>query len=183
MKLQQQEKTIFFNNWLGLLAFVNDKYKLIEDFGHPESPVGIQLQDIVKLKTKLWENAETIDEYIDSVWDMPRSDIQLLKGWKNKIEGNFIIVRHLKNYSVFLNNANNLLYGVIGITDSISEIISAEVLPIMVKTVLLPFKDRIIYDSMFHVYNVHAGPNMRRGINEQYSEIKAKSGIISTLGQ
>ena len=51
----------------------------------------------------------------------------------------------------------------------------------MVETVLLPFGDRIIYDGIFHTYNVHAGPNMRRGINEQYSEIKAKKGIISTL--
>jgi hypothetical protein len=99
LKLQQKEKIIFFNNWLRLLAFVNDKYKLVSDFGHPESPVGIQLQDIVKLKIKLWENAGIIDEYIDSVWDMPLSDIQLLKGWKNKIEGDFIIVRHLRNYS------------------------------------------------------------------------------------
>jgi len=165
------------------LAFVNDKYKLVRDFGHPKSPVGIQLQDISKLKTKLWENAGIIDEYIDSVWDMPRSDIQLLKGWKNKIEGNFIIVRYLKNYSVFLDDANNLLYGVIGITNPISELISAEVLPIMVKTVLLPFKDRIIYDSLLHVYNIQIGPNMRRGIKERYSEIKAKNGIICTLSQ
>ena len=163
------------------MAFVNDRYKLIKNFGHPESPVGIPLEDIVKLKTKLWENAEIIDEYIDSVWDLPQSDIQLLKGWKNKIGGNFIIVRHLKNYSVFLDNTNNVLYGVIGITDPISVSISADVLPIMVRTTLLPFEDRIIYDSIFHMYNFQAGPNMRRGINEQYSEIKREKGIISSL--
>jgi len=181
LKLQQQEKTIFFNNWLRLLAFVNDKYKLAENFGHPESPVGIQLEDIVKLKTKLWENTGIIDEYIDSVWDLPRSDIQLLKGWKHKIEGNFIIVKHLRNYSVFLDDTNNLLYGVLGITDSISEAIPAEELPKMVKTVLIPFKDRIIYDSIFHVYNIQFGHNMRRDCKERYSEIKAEKGIISTL--
>ena len=181
MKLLQQEKAIFFSNWLKLLAFVNDKYKLAENYGHPESPVGVQLEDIVKLKTKLWEDVEIIDEYIDSVWDLPRSDILLLKGWKKKIEGKFIIVRHLKNYSVFLDDANDSLYGVIGITDPIAVIIPDHVLPVMVKTTLLPFGDRIIYDSIFHTYNVQAGPSMRKGINERYSEIKAKKGIISTL--
>jgi hypothetical protein len=183
MTLQPQEVTIFFNNWLKLLAFVNDKHKLVKDFGHPESPVGLQYEAIVKLKTKLWENVSIIDEYIDTVWDLPRSDIQVLKGWKNKIEGTFVIVRHLKKYSVFLDDTNDLLYGVIGITNSISEIITPDVLPMMVKTVLLPFGDQIIYDSIFHVHNVQFGPNIRRNCKEQYSEIKEKKGIISTLSQ
>jgi hypothetical protein len=67
-----------------------------------------------------------------------------------------------------MDDINNLLYGVIGITDSISESIPDEVLPIVVKTVLLPFKDRIIYDSIFHVHNAQFGHNMRRGYKEQY---------------
>ena len=181
MKLQRQEKTIFFNNWLKLLAFVNDKHKLVKKFGHPESPVGIPLEAIAKIKTKLWEDTGIIDEYIDSVWDLPRSDILLLKGWKKKIEGNFIIVRHLKDYSVFLDDANDLLYGVIGITDPISVSIPADVLPIMVRTTLLPFGDRIIYDGIFHVHDVRLGPSMIRDFRERYSEIKVKKGIISTL--
>ena len=107
MKLQQKEIVIFFNNWLRLLAFVNDKYKLVKKFGHPESTVGVHLEDVITLKTKLWENAGIIDEYIDSVWDLPRSDIQLLKGWKKKIEGKFIVVKYLKKYSVFILEACN----------------------------------------------------------------------------
>ena len=181
MKLQQQEVTIFFNNWLRLLAFVNDKYKLLKKFGHPKSPLGVQVEDIVKLKKKLWENAGIIDEYIDSVRELPQSDIQLVKGWKNKIEGSFILVRHQRNYSVFLDDANDVLYGVHGITDSIAESIPAEALPIMVETVLLPFGDRIIYDSTFIMKNIQFGPNMRRGYRERYSEIKETKGIISTL--
>ena len=92
-----------------------------------------------------------------------------------------MVVRHLKKYSVFMDDTNDSLYGVIGISGPISATIPDYLLPVMVETVLLPFGDHIIYDSIFHTYNVHAGPNMRRGINERYSEIKAKKGIISTL--
>jgi hypothetical protein len=179
MTLEPEEREAFFRNWISLLAFVNDRYNLVENFGHPNSPVGIKPETTLKIKTKLWENVKIIDEYIESVWDLPRYDLQILKGWKKKIEGTFIIIRHLKKYSVFMND--DLLYGVIGISAPIFEVYPGELLPMVVETVLIPFGDRIIYDSIFNGYNVHIGPNMRRDFNEQYSEIKRKKGIISTL--
>jgi hypothetical protein len=181
MKLQSQEVKTFFKNWLNLLAFVNDKHKLVKNFGHPKSPVGLKLESIVKIKTKLWEDFGIIDEYIDSVWDLPQSDIQILKGWKNKIEGTFFILKHLPKYSVFMDDRNNVLYGVVGISDSISVSIPAELLPRMIKTVLLPFGDRIIYDSILNVQNIQFGTNIRRDYKERYSEIRKQKGIVSTL--
>jgi hypothetical protein len=182
MTLEPEERQAFFRNWLGLLAFVNDRHNLVKNFGHPQKPVGINLDDVTKLKAKLWKNVKIIDEYIESVWDLPKNDIQILKGWKNKIYGTFFIVRHLKKYSVFMDEKNTLLYGVIGITDSIAEMMPDYMLPMPVKTALLPFGDRIIYDSIFNMYdNIQFGSNMRRGFKEQYSELKQKKGIISTL--
>jgi hypothetical protein len=78
MTLLPEERKTFFRNWLGLLAFVNDKYNLVKDFNHPKSPVNISLDTISKIKTKLWKNVRIIDEYIDSVWDLPQYDIQIL---------------------------------------------------------------------------------------------------------
>ena len=179
--LSPQEAKTFFRNWLGLMAFVNDKYNLIEGFGHPKSPLGISPETVNKIKAELWKNAGIIDEYIDSVWDLPRNDIQILKGWKNGIAETFTVVRHLKRYSVFLNEKSDLLYGVIGISGPISEIIPSYMLPTIVKTVLLPFEDRIIYDSILGMSNIQFGSNIRRELKELYSEIKEKKGIISTL--
>ena len=179
--LQPNEKKTFFRNWLGLLAFTNDKYSIVEGFGHPKSPVGIDFEFVTKIKAKIWENTRVIDEYIDSVWDLPKDDIQILKGWKNKVEGTFTILKHLKKYSVFIDDKNDMLYGVIGISNPISESIPAERLPIMVETVLLPFEDRIIYDSVFQVYNIHYGPNIRRSYKEKYLEIKTKKGIMTAM--
>jgi hypothetical protein len=182
MTLLPEETERFFRNWLKLLAFVNDKHNLVKKFGHPEKPAKIKPETINKIKTKLWENAGIIDEYIDSVWDLPKDDIQLLKGWKSKqIGGDFIILRHLKKYSVFLNTDNSLLYGVIGISNPISEMIPSYMLPKPVETVLIPFGDKIIYDSLFNTYNIQFGSNIRDDYKDRYNEIKAKKGIISTL--
>jgi hypothetical protein len=181
MTLLPEERKTFFRNWLGLLSFVNEKYNLVESFGHPKSPAGIKPDTVTKLKTKLWENVLIIDEYIDSVWDLQRNDINILREWKKKINGTFFIVRHLKKHSVFMNDKSNLLYGVIGITNPIFEIITADMLPIAVKTALIPFGDKIIYDSIFNVQNIQFSSNMRKSFNEQYMEIKREKGIISIM--
>jgi hypothetical protein len=75
--LQPKETSTFFKNWLGVLAFVNDRHNLEKDFGHPKKPLGIKLETIVTIKTKLWEDVGIIDEYIDSVWDLQRDEIQI----------------------------------------------------------------------------------------------------------
>ena len=181
MYLQPKEAKKFFKIWLGLLAFVNDKYKLVKDFGHPKDSTKTKIKPVFEIKTKLWENTGIIDEYIDSVWDLPREEIKILKGWKSKIEGTFIIVRHLKKYSVFLDGKKELLYGVLGITYPISRMYPNNTLPKMVETVLLPFNNQIIYDGMFCSYNFHFGPNMRKDLKDLYMEIKKERGIISTL--
>jgi len=163
------------------MAFVNDKHHLVKDFGHPKKPVGISLEKIIKIKTKLWEDASIIDNYIDSIKKLPEEDEQILRGWKNNIPGHFLVIKHLKKYSVLINEKYDMLYGVIGISNPISEMLSIDMLPMMIKATLIPFKDRIIYDSLFTVSNVQIGPNMRRDIKESYTEIKEKKGIFSSF--
>src|SRR5262249_43338341 len=50
-----------------------------------------------------------------------------------------------------------------------------------IKTTLLPFKDRIVYDSLIRGYNVSFGPGIRRSMNESYKEAKERFGIITSL--
>jgi hypothetical protein len=180
--LSPEETGEFFEIWLGLLSFVNDKYALVKKFGHPKKPAGLDKDNIVTLKRKLWETPGVIDEYIDSVWDMPNKTVNTLRGWKNPVAGDFFIVRFLKNYTVFLPAKGKILYGVKGITNPIDEVLSPELsLPVYVRTVLLPFAGVIIYDSIFFTHPVHFGSSMSREINETYSEIKKEKGILTRL--
>jgi hypothetical protein len=181
MKLLPEETKLFFNNWLGILSYTNDKYNLIQDFGHPKNPVGIKKETITILKNKLWDNVKIIDEYIDSVWDMPVENIQILKGWKNKLSGKYIILKHLKKYTIFFDEKRNILYGVIGITNSINDTIDDTMLPLIVDAVLLPFRNQIIYDSILQIYNISFGSNIRNDLREQYSKVKKEKGIVTAI--
>jgi len=49
----------------------------------------------------------------------------------------------------------------------------------MIKTVLIPFKGKILYDTLITSNNLQFGPSYRKSFRELYEEIKKKKGIIS----
>jgi hypothetical protein len=50
-----------------------------------------------------------------------------------------------------------------------------------VDTVLLPFEDKIIYDSLLRPYSVSFGSGIRRGLNNDYRRVQEQGGVITTL--
>ncbi|MDR2651129.1 MAG: hypothetical protein LBC68_02270 [Prevotellaceae bacterium] len=182
MPLLPSERKLFFSTFLGILSYVNDKYRLIPTFGHPKNPEGLPLENVVTIKKKLWDNVKIIDEYLDSIKNTASEEQkQILKEWKKKISGRFIIIKHTKQNSIFLDDTNDLLYGVVGITDSISYMIPDVMLPIMTNAVLLPFKKIIIYDGLLNPLNVQLDSNIRKSIKEKYMEIRKEKGIVTTI--
>jgi hypothetical protein len=54
-------------------------------------------------------------------------------------------------------------------------------LPIMLKTILLPFDGAIIHDGVLALYFVSFGGGMRKTIRLEYEEAKSRFGIITSL--
>ncbi len=71
-------------------------------------------------------------------------------------------------------------YGVLGLTSSIEETIGPY-LPIYVQAVLIPFEDRIIYDSLLSSYPIVFGGGYRRSLKDTYRNIQERGGIITRL--
>jgi hypothetical protein len=71
-------------------------------------------------------------------------------------------------------------YGVSALNSTFEELVGPY-LPILVDAVLLPFNNKIIYDSIFSPYPFAFGRNMRRDFNDLYQEAKLRFGIITSL--
>jgi hypothetical protein len=52
-------------------------------------------------------------------------------------------------------------------------------LPIYIQTVLLPFGDRIIYDSLLTAYNFSFNPGIRRHLKETHRHATEREGILT----
>ena len=95
--------------------------------------------------------------------------------------GKFYIFRELKKYTVFLAaEGPTIAYGVLALSQPFEELIGPH-LPVLVETVLLPFKDKIVYDGLLTGYNITFGGGIRRSLNESFKEAKAQHGIVTSL--
>ena len=82
---------------------------------------------------------------------------------------------------VFLSSTEPVVaYGVVALFDPFEAVVGPY-LPRMIKTTLLPFKGRIVYDGLVTGYNVTFGGGIKRRLNEDYKEAKALHGIITSL--
>ena len=72
------------------------------------------------------------------------------------------------------------LYAVKGITNSVADTIRSK-LPVLLETVLLPFGEKIIYDSLFSLHSISFGSGMKDMFEEEYEQSRRAYGIITKL--
>jgi hypothetical protein len=104
-----------------------------------------------------------------------------VRSWRHLVHGKFYIFRELAKYTVFLSiTTPPIAYGVLALSDPFDLLIRRP-LPIMVQTVLLPFKGMIVYDGLMSSYNISFGPGIRRNLNQDFKDAKARHGIVTSL--
>ena len=178
MVLEEEERELFFKLWLELLVFVNNKYGLVKTFGSPKTPLGLNINDIEKIRNKLWKNHSVIDEYLKHS-NLNQDEYEVVNSWKKFLKGKFMVLKNYKKYTVIMDFDSEILYGIHGITNPIIEMLPF--LPMMIETVIIPFKGKIIYDSVIKGNDIIIGRNMRRSFNERFMEIKNEIGIKNVL--
>lgn len=182
MILPESDVKLFYRLYHSLLFYVNIRHKIIDGLKRPADLHKLNLDDLQKLKDRLYLSPDLIDSFVkDNTENFSPLELEIASTWKNFVKGRFYIVRHLKNYTVFLDSRDPAkAYGVLGIITSFEEMVGPN-LPIVVEVVLLPFKNRIIYDGTLLSFNVLFGTGIRRSINDSFSQAKTNFGIITSL--
>jgi len=139
----------FYRIWWALLSFVNQQRRLIPDLPTQPAPGSIQPADAANIRNALWADDALREDFIaKNPATFPLTDLEIVASWKHRVAGKFFVVKHLKKSSVFLDDREPPhAYGVLGLVSPLEQIVGPY-LPILVEAVLLPFEDRIIYDSL-----------------------------------
>lgn len=187
MNLTQSEISLFYKLWYDLVWGINEKHKVIPHFKKPVygARIAVSMEEFMKIRNAMWENPEWIDKFLsdNDNGEFTEQERGVIADWrKHFVRGKFLIMKHLAKYSVLMTFGDTpaLLYGVCGISDPIKDAIPYPV-PFPAELVLLPFKEKIIYDSLATTYNVTFGSGMRASAKEWYDEAKNKYGIIEVL--
>ncbi len=181
-QLSSDECIVFYETWYGLMGFVNERMGVINAKIKPEYPNTVSDMMVHKVREVLWEKPELIDEYISET-ELSQEKIDILKLWRtNYKKGMFFILEYQPEYAVAIapnEQGEDRLYGIKGISNSIANVLRRD-LPVQIETVLLPFKDKIIYDSFMSSMPIGFAEGARAAFHEMYDKA-IKYGIITSL--
>lgn len=182
MKLSKEEVELFYKLYHSLLAYVNRKFDIVKGINSPRDFKGCPVEEINKVRDGLYKHPELIDSFVvENPLNLSSDELKIISSWKNFVRGRFLIFRYLKNYTIFLEPAKPpKAYGVLALTFTFEEMVGPY-LPIMVEAVLLPFSDKIIYDSILIPYRITFGRGICHSFNDAYQEAKSRFGIITSL--
>ena len=183
MNLSTPETDLFYKLHGSLLAFANRQFKILPEGTPPDQVRKQPVDQVVKLRDACYAKLAILSEYLAANPDRLATDeLLIVAGWRNYVAGDLYVMKHLKAYSVLMSSKEPIrLYGVVGLYDPLEIVTGGAPLPLLVKAVLLPFRDRIIYDGLLNVYRISFGSGIRSGLNESYSRAKEREGIIEAL--
>jgi hypothetical protein len=183
MKLSPSECRLFYKLHPALMCYANWKQKILPDQpGDPAQFYALDPEKRVKVRDALNAQPDLIDQFVDvNPFSFKPDELEVVQSWKHALVGSFYVFRYLKHYTVFLSSEGKpKAYGVLALADPMEDVIGPY-LPVLTKTVLLPFKDRIVYDGLVASYPLAFGGGIRRMLNDSYKKAKADLGIITSL--
>jgi hypothetical protein len=182
MHLAHDEVKRFYDIWFPLLYYINQKKQLVKSFPAKWGNVNVKPENALPLREALWADDALREGFIaENPAKLSPADLKMVESWKYRVAGSFFIFRYLKKYTVFLDEGSPArAYGVLGLTDSFEDFVGPY-LPIYVKAVLLPFEDRIIYDSLLMPYPVMFGGGITGDLKATYRLLEEREGVITSL--
>ncbi|MXV61428.1 hypothetical protein GS429_04990 [Natronorubrum sp. JWXQ-INN-674] len=186
MMLDLKSEERFLDLYAHLLVYVNDRFSVIEDVESVDDISDRNTGELLPLRERLYEdNTEAIIEtFVDeNPADLSEDDLETVAGWTDYEFGEFVVVRHLSDYAVFLDwDDPPRAFGVKAVRMSFSDLWPEARLPVFVSNVaLLPFEEQIVTDGWLAIQRVVAGRNLSTDIDDSYEEAKHRFGIIETL--
>lgn len=181
MRLSEEDVQLFYKLYSELLVYVNLNQKTLKQASTPDELMVQPVDERIQVRDQLYENMELLDSFLkENPPHFSDEELEIVRSWKHFIRDRFFLFRHLKKYSIFLDASSSPKpYGVLSISDSLEDFFPC--VPVMVETVLLPFKGQIIYDGYIRPFNIIFGGGICNSLKNSYNEAKATYGIVTSL--
>ena len=177
MTLSQEDGQLYYSLWLPLLDYVNGKYQVSSQLKNIAAAQVLDPEEVKKVANMLWSDETIIDEYLKGNDDLPEEHKEIIQSWKRRIQGKFMMERHLKKGTIFISLENEEVYQVSGIISSWEEMFYGAPMPLVLEATFMPFRDVIISDGLVMPFNILVGGGMKRVFKDLYLTAK-KSGRI-----
>ena len=184
MKLTEQEADLFFDLMWKLQWYTNQEYQVISPVETPDDYKNlVDMEEKMQVRNTLFDKFPEIAKSFAKTnpFQLNPEELQIIQQWEKHIKGAFFIERFLKRYTVFIERDTEVVYGVFGLYEPLSDIIDKSNLPVCIEAILLPFKDKIIYDGLLQGYPIFFGSGITSELKEIYLTAKQNQAIVTSF--
>lgn len=179
MKLSSRERKLFHKLHGGLIQFA---------LGKAADTVLEQRDEeaLIAARDSLFRNRRRITTFVKkNPFKFSPEELEIVSRWTNARFGYFYIARSLKDHTLFIESRQNYkpsghIFGVVALDKPFKKIVSTP-LPVLVRTVLLPFQEKIVFDGVMSFYAVDFGDDVRQMLDDICEYKIGTSGIITSL--
>jgi hypothetical protein len=184
MQLQEPDVKDFFRLYWVLLFYAN-KQKGIDPKVHDlDTLKAAGAKKLLEITNALFSDKGIIESYCQKNPDeLSCEDLRTVGRWKDFIKGRFIICKYTKKNTIFLHESDDnysKVYGVMALNTPFQMLVGDRP-PILVETVLLPFRGKIITNGLLAPYNIFFGPGYKASIKAACEHAMTEHGLITTL--
>lgn len=183
MVLPPHELKLFFRLHRTVMFFVNQRLKVIaNNLATPEEFAALAPEVRLIVRNALVANVDLIESFVaENPAGLSDDDLAIVRPWRYLIHGKFFVFRKLKKYTVFLSTDRQpVAYGVSALSQPFEDLIGPN-LPVLTQTVLLPYKEKIVYDGLMSNHRISFGLGIRQNLARDFKDAKARHGIVTTL--
>jgi len=184
MNLSREDADLFFTLMWAVQFYVNRQFNLLPGLKSAEEYRNVEAEEKLKVRAVLYEHIDDVlDRFVaENPSGLSDDELRIVQSWKRRVANDFYVLRFLKRHTIFISaRGSSKVYGVLGLYDSLEDVLYTQPLPVLVKAVLLPFKGVIVYDGLIEWYNIMFGGGIRGDLNETYQRAKQTDRIIESL--
>jgi hypothetical protein len=178
----------FLNLQGQLLVYANERLDVVPGIDTYEEFRRAYIDDIRPIHEELYfeeDAVEVIEDFVrDNPADLSEEQLETVESWVDYEAGQFVLVEHLEDGTVFLDPEETRAYKLTSVYESYAPGLPEEALPVSVMSVvLLPYEGRIVTNGL-ELLNPLAGMAMQMIHDDPevlYEEAKHRFGIAETL--
>ena len=184
MQLADSDIDLFYHLYYSLLIYVNQKFGIFAGVCASDEMSELTPLQVNELREQLYSHPYLFDLFAEENPCKISPDLlQIVSSWNYFISGKFYIYSYQEKYAVLIDDRPpSKAYGVLALDCPFPELVGS-ILPVMVETVLLPFKNKIIYDGTLQSSPFYLGVSIKGSLSETYHHAVEKFGIIASLAQ
>ena len=182
--LSEDDSDLFYELWLPLLDYVNRKSDINKSIGKISTKGRYDPNDLMPIVKHLWNNSDSIiSSYLLDAGDgICLEHRNIIDSWRHHITSRFLLERHLKRGSIFIDTHNtDNVYLVKGLKSSWKEMVWMFSLPVCLEATLIPFRNTIVSDGLVVPYNIHFGGGITKQFYSIYMKAQKTDKIIKCL--